>query len=77
MARSIRASEQNSVVVGSNPTQILLRPTFYSYFKGSVSGASGDYYTYIYIYIYIYTYVYVYVYMYIYIYIIYISLYRV
>ena len=68
MARSIRASEQNSVVVGSNPTQVLLRPTFYSYFKGSVSGASGDYYTYIYIYIYVCICICIYVY---------ISLYRV
>ena len=32
--QSVRASEQNSVVVGSNPT----RPTFYSNFKESVSG---------------------------------------
>ena len=44
-AQLVRASERNSVVVGSN----LLRLTFYSYFKESYS---GEYHLYIYIYIY-------------------------
>ena len=41
VAQSVRASEWNSVVVGSNPTQA----NFHSYFKQSFS---GEYHTYIY-----------------------------
>ena len=37
MTQSVRASEQNSVVVGSNLTQVQIS-TFYSYFKEYVSG---------------------------------------
>ena len=37
IAQSVRASEWNSVVAGSNPTQAL-RATFYNYFKESFSG---------------------------------------
>ena len=33
-SESVRASERNSLVAGSNP----LRPTFYSYFKESIKG---------------------------------------
>ena len=49
-AELIRASERNSLIVGSSPTQ-----ANYSYFKESFS---GEYHEYIYIYIHIYTYIY-------------------
>ena len=60
VAQSIRVSERNSVVVGSNPTQSnflwLLQKSF-----------SAEYHIYIYIYLYIYIYIYIYRYIYIYI----------
>ena len=43
---SVRASEQNALIVGSSPTQ-----ANYSYFKESFSGEYHEYYIYIYIYI--------------------------
>ena len=46
-AELIRASEQNSLIVGSSPTQ-----ANYSYFKEAFSGEYHECYIYIYIYIY-------------------------
>ena len=48
-AELIRASERNSLIVGSSPTQ-----ANYSYFKEAFSGEYHECYIYIYIYIYIY-----------------------
>ena len=66
IARSVRASEQNSVVVGSNSIQVnfLLHVYLYIYLSISVSISIS-----IYVSIYIYTYLPIYIYIYIYIYV--------
>ena len=48
IAHSVRTSERNSVVMGSNPTQA----NFYRYSKESFNGEYHTIYIYIYIYIY-------------------------